>query len=234
MGVTARTGDPLLGGFYTVSEAARLLRIENRQRISSWLKGRTDASRKPMFTRDYDPVKDIQELSFWDLMEVRFIDHFRRQGLSLQLLRKIADRARKEFGRKHPFALSNTKFMTDRKKIFLHTLEEEGDKKTRDILGDQFEMYDIIEKVLAKGVTFDPSSHLAELWKPLEADCPNVIINPRYAFGHPVISIKRIPTSALFKTWRAEKGNANKVADWFSVTKAEVTEAVEFETRLAA
>jgi uncharacterized protein (DUF433 family) len=233
MGVTARAGDPLLGGFYTVSEAARLLQIENRQRISSWLQGRTNGSFQPMLARDYSPVKNVQELSFWDLMEVRFIHHFRKQGLSLQFLRKVAARARREFGSSHPFALSKVKFMTDRKKIFQHTLEEEGDAKTRDIMGDQFEMYEIIENVLAKGVTFDPRSHLAEKWRPLEGDCPNVIVDPRFAFGHPVISDRRIPTSAISKTWRAERANTARVAEWFNISKSEVKEAVEFETRLA-
>jgi DNA-binding transcriptional MerR regulator/uncharacterized protein (DUF433 family) len=225
------THDPLLQGFYTVSEAARLLGIEQRQRIHGWLRGKENDSSNPIIQRDYEPINNIHELSFWDLMEVRFIDHFRKQGVSLQTLRKVADVARREFNQQHPFALSQMKFMTDRKRIFSHTVEECGDKKTRDILGNQYEMYEVIEGVLAKGVTFDPKSHLADVWHP-EGECPNVFVDRRYAYGHPVISKRRVPTSALYRLWRAESGDTPRVASWYKISDDEVREAVEFETRL--
>ena len=41
-------------------------------------------------------------------MEVRFIEHFRRQQISLQSLRKAAENARKELNLDHPFATSST------------------------------------------------------------------------------------------------------------------------------
>ncbi len=233
MNVEVRTGDPLLGGFYTVSEAARLLQIENRQRITMWLQGRKDGTSLPIIARDYKPVNNIQELSFWDLIEVRFIHHFRRQGLSLQYLRKVWGKARQELGSQHPFALSNFKFMTERKRIFQHAIEEDGDSKTWEILGDQLEMYEVIENILAQGLTFDPKSHLANMWKPIDNKCPSVIVDPRYAFGHPVITERHIPTSAIYKTWRAEGFNAERVADWFQIAIGEVDAAVEFEARLA-
>ncbi len=104
--------DPLLGGFYTVREAARLLRIENKQRIYRWL-----TSDDAVLARDYEPITGSQELSFWDLFEVRFVETFRTQGLSLQFIRKVATKARTEFKTQHPFALSDSKYLTDRKRI---------------------------------------------------------------------------------------------------------------------
>src|SRR5579863_9997986 len=105
--------DPLLGGFYTVTEAMRLLRIDSKQRIYRWI-SRDNA----VLSRDYEPIAGCQELSFWDLFEVRFVETFRRQGCSLQYLRKVAAKARTELGVKHPFALSTARYMTDRKRIF--------------------------------------------------------------------------------------------------------------------
>ena len=67
--------DPLLGGFYTVAEAARLLRIDDKKRIYRWLSDDEGAVVK----RDYPPVGRSQELSFWDLFEVRFVETFRSQ-----------------------------------------------------------------------------------------------------------------------------------------------------------
>jgi hypothetical protein len=101
MRVAPSRPDPLLGGFYTVSEAARLLRIGNKQRIYRWI-SRDNA----VLARDYEPVGGSQELSFWDLFEVRFVETFRAQGLSLQYLRKVATKARAEFRVTHPFAAS--------------------------------------------------------------------------------------------------------------------------------
>jgi uncharacterized protein (DUF433 family) len=219
--------DPLLGGFYTVAEAARLLRIGDKKRIYRWL-GDDD---EPVIRRDYDPVDGRQELSFWDLFEVRFVEAFRAQGLSLQFLRKVAAKARTDFRTQHPFALASSKYLTDRRRIFLKTAEEIGER-THDVLSGQYEMYVAIENFLANGVEFNPDTLLAEEWPPY-AECPNVIINPRYAFGHPVIGEKHIPTAALYKLWRAEKDNA-RVAGWYGVTIGEVEQAIDFELRLAA
>lgn len=227
MNVAARNIDPLLGGFYTVSEAARLLRIENRQRIYRWLQ--TDDA--AVVKRDYVPIDKIQELSFWDLFEVRFVEHFRAQGLSLQFLRKVATKARAEFKTQHPFALSGSKYLTDRKKIFRQTSVELGEeRKTHDLLSGQYEMYETIERIIAKDVSFDPKTLLAEEWAPL-AECPSVIINPHYAYGHPVIGRDHIPTSAIFRSWKAEV-DKKRVARWYGVSEKIVGEAVEFELRL--
>ena len=229
MNVAAPARDPMLGGFYTVSEAARLLRIENKQRIYRWLDSNKAAM--PVLKRDYAPIDHAQEMSFWDLIEVRFVEHFRSQGLTLQFLRKVAEKARKEFKTAHPFALSNATFLTDRRRIFQQTAEEEGERKTHDLLSGQYEMYDAIEALLAKGIAFHPTTALATEWRPLETECPHVIVNPHYAYGHPVIGKTRIPTSAIFRSWRAE-GDRSRVASWFGINRTNVDEAIEFELRL--
>jgi hypothetical protein len=117
MGVAAKLIDPLVGGFYSPQTAARLLHMENPRRIYGWIAG-DPRGIGPIILRDYEPVAGKSALSFWDLMEVRFLDHFRRQGVSLQTLRKAAEKARKEINSRHPFALSDIKFITDRRAIF--------------------------------------------------------------------------------------------------------------------
>ncbi len=232
MNVATPANDPLLRGFYTASEAARLLRIENKQRIYRWLNGEKSAD--AVIVRDYSPMSGTQELSFWDIIEVRFVEHFRSQGLSLQFLRKVAAKARVELETQHPFALSNMRFLTDRRRIFLQTAEEErAQRKTYDVLSGQYEMYDAIEALLAKGIAFHPVTLLADEWMPLESECPNVIVNPRYAFGQPVVRNEKVPTAAIFRSWKAE-GNRDRVAKWFGVGRPAVDEAIEFELRLSS
>ncbi len=227
MNVVGRVSDPLLGGFYTVAEAARLLRIDNKQRIYRWLRDGGDAVVK----RDYRPIKETQEVSFWDLFEVRFVEAFRARGLSLQFLRKVAIKARDEFRTQHPFALAGSRYLTDRRRIF-HQIASETHETTHDVLSGQYEMYETIERVLAKGVEFNANTLLAEEWAPY-AECPRVIINPRYAYGHPVIGRNKIPTAALYRQYLAERSH-ERVAAWYGVESNEVEEAVEFEVRLAA
>lgn len=229
MNVVSISDDMLGGGFYTAGDAARLLRIENRQRIYRWL---GDDEISSVIRRDYVPIGKSQELSFWDLIEVRFVEHFRGQGVSLQFLRKVAQKARSEFGSPHPFALSSARFLTDRHRIFQQTAEEEGASKTLDFLSGQYEMYEAIEDVLAKNLAFDPATALAREWQPFP-ECPHVFVNPMHAYGAPVIGTRRVPTKAVFRSWRAE-GNRKRVADWFGLERSEVDEAIEFEVRLAA
>ena len=230
MSVATLSKDPVAGGFYTAREAARLLGIESSRRIIRWLS--KDGGSEPVLIRDYQPIAGRHELSFWDLMEVRFIVHFRLQDVSLQTLRRFAAKMRADSKRTHPLALSKARFLTDRRNVFVQIAQEEEDHKTLDVLGDQYEMYEMIEDVLAKNVSFDVATHLAMQWRPLAGDFPDVIVDPRFAYGHPVISNRHIPTIAIFRAWKAEHGDRAKVAEWFDIDEDQVVEAVQFEIRL--
>ena len=223
----------IAGGFYTPREAARLLHLPSARVIRSWLGGHTHSDAGPIIKRQYDPIEDVHEVGFLDLMEIRFVHHFRQQKISLQSLRRAAANARKELQQEHPFATSNVKFMSDRKDIFLHTAKETGDNFLLNLMTNQIEIYEAIEQILAKGVTFDPKSAIARRFVPV-SECSNVIVDPRIAFGQPVIAPRFVPTATLFALWKAEDGNYKIVADWFHISRDQAEEAVEFEMRLAA
>lgn len=123
--------------------------------------------------------------------------------------------------------------MADRKEIFLYTAKETGDHYLLNLMTNQIEIYEVLEQVLAKGVVFDPKSAIAKRFQPLP-DCQNVIIDPRIAFGRPVIAPRFVPTESLFALWKAEGGNYRVVADWYHISREAAEEAVEFELRLAA
>jgi uncharacterized protein (DUF433 family) len=134
---------------------------------------------------------------------------------------------------RHPFALSNVRFLTDRRKVFAHAAEEAGDERTWDLATHQYEMYAAIEAAVAKGVAFHPVTGLAERWQPL-AEYPNVIVHPLLAFGRPVVGERKVPTKTIFLSWSAEDENEERVARWFNIKPSEVSEAVSFERTLAA
>lgn len=224
--------DPVAGGFYTIREAARLLDISNSGIITAWLRGRAGRGSGPVIQRQYQPIGKAQELGFLDLIEVRFIEHFRKQDYSLQSLRKAAEVARAELKAEHPFALFGVKFIGERKNIFLQVATDENDKKLLNLVTKQFAIYTVLESVLEQGVAFDPTSGLAQRWRPRDKAFPHVVIDPTIAFGQPVIESSRVTTDAIFTSWKAENGDIDAVADWFQVDKALAKEAVEFELAL--
>lgn len=222
--------DPLSGGFYTVTEATRLLGISGSGTVVGWLKGRS--AKGPVIQRQYEPLDKRQELGFLDLIEVRFIDQFRKQGYSLQSLRAAAEVAREELSTQHPFALYGVRFVGERKNLFLKVAMDIGDTKLLNLVTRQYAMYEVLEEVLQKGLTFDPTSGLATQWRPKEKEFPRVVVDPTIAFGQPSLLGPRLPTSAVYEAWKAEDGNYEALADWFEIDEGLAREAVEFELAL--
>lgn len=228
----AGTSDPVAGGFYTVREAARLLAIAQPAKITGWLHGHQGRGRGPIIQRQYQPIEGAQELGFWDLIEVRFVEHFRKQGVSLQALRKAAATARDEWKQQHPFATSNTKYLTDRREVFAKTARDVHDNILLNLVTKQFEMYTVLESVLAKGVEFDPASGLAREWRPKPAEFPDVALSPVVAYGQPAIVPVGVPTLAIYNTWKAENGSYPATSEWYEIEEKYVKQAVEFELGL--
>ena len=217
------------GGFYTVSEAARLLGMEGSQRINRWLLP-TPKGGDPVIVRDYPKAGREHEVSFLDVIEIRFVEHFRQKNISLQSLRVAAKNARRELGVSHPFATCSVKFQTDRKQVFLETAREIGDKFLLNLMTNQIEIYEVIESILVRDLEFDVDG-FARQWRPDPAGSPNVLVAPVYAFGQPVISERHVPTRTLYASWLANDRKSGVVGEWFRIDEQDVKEAVGFELR---
>lgn len=222
--------DPLLAGFYSPADAARLLGVAGTAKLRGWLNGWPNSDTGPIVARDF---KNTSTISFLDLMEMRFIEAFRRQGVSMQTLRKAASKARNDWATDHPFALSKAKYLTDRRKVFAQVAEQEHDRITWDMASGQHEMWDVIETTIAKGVIFDPASDLARRWAPHPDEFPDVWLDPAIAFGKPALASQCIPTAALHRMWKAEKGSFSRVAKAFGTSEEAVRNAVAYEIKTA-
>ena len=227
---------PLAQGFYTVAEAAKLIEVGSQNRIRNWLKGYAAREVGPLITRDFKPIDQIQELSFLDLLEVRFVEFFREQNVKIPTLRRALITARNVFGHEKPFALNHQYHVIDGGRDILvdevlkPSAQKEGDRRLWSLVTRQHEMADVIIEAIQRGVTFDPQTRLAQTWRP-RSEFPGVLIDPRIAYGQPFVE-PGIPTEILFSSWSAEDEDTQAVAEWFEADIEDVEEAIAFEKAL--
>lgn len=200
-------------GLYTIPMAARILR-EDGNRLRAWINGAQHSGAPPIIQRQLPRINGQTVLGFLDLIEARFIKHFRDLGLSLQAIRRFAAKLRERHHTDHPFAM-NKAFRTDGKVIFMEIAEDENDIRILNLLNDNFEMGAVIEKSLFESILY--ADDLAYRWRPSERQ-PLVVLDPRFAFGRPIIEGIWIPTDTLAAAAEAEDDLA-AVAEDFEIDK---------------
>jgi uncharacterized protein (DUF433 family)/DNA-binding transcriptional MerR regulator len=236
---------PLGIGYYTVPEAARLLRLPQAN-IRRWLGGYTFTSRTgerrsvpPLWTTQIPAFEKRIELGFRDLIELRFISAFLDAGLGILTIRQCLDHARTLVRDERPF--STQSFRTDGKTIFfkfvervvaneIHT-EIPSDERQQliDLKNKQYVFHEMIAQTF-KDVDLDDNA--VARWRPFHGK-NSIIIDPARAFGQPIATASGVPTATLARAFCAE-GSAKRVAFLYDVPLAIVRDAVEFESELAA
>jgi len=228
------TGRPLLGsGIYTVSEASHLSGVSSG-RIRRWLKGYRYKSHRRRYTSpalwhgELEPIDDSLALSFLDLVEVRFVEAFLKEGVSWTVLRRARQRAQKLFNDPHPFC--SNKFVTDGHAIFAELHEKTGEASLVDIARDQ-KVFGQIVKPFFKELEFSEDNVLLR-WRPL-GERRQVVLDPKRSFGQPIVDIEGVPTCILASALKAN-GSIVEVVRWFEVKESALHDAIEFEQKLAA
>ena len=225
-------------GIYSPADAARLLGLD-RARVRRWVNGYTyyyrynkvESRRKQVavIQPDLPPIGKDVALSFVELMELRVVRTLIEKGLSLQHIRAVARLAASHFNTRHPFA--SQRVFTDGKGVFMHAAQEGPDfvqvqkERIRQIIaGPIFEPWlDEIE--------FDEQTSLAAKWWPMGKSVP-VLLNPRVAFGAPVIEGTRLRTSVVAA--KAGVTSAEDVAQRYRIGADAIEAAIRFESQLAA
>lgn len=233
--------DALGRGAYGAAEGLRLLNFSrseapvrhvSRNTVTRWLRGYDFGSdgeghSEPLWNPDYSNEDNLIELSFRDLIELRFVKAFRDLGLALPTIRECYQRASEEVQDERPF--STRKFRTDGKSIFLEITEGIQEAKLVDLRRRQNVFRTIVEPSL-KDLEFDASA--VSRWFPLGIARKSIIIDPARAFGRP-IAASGVPTEVLSRAVTVE-GSVAKVVRLYNVSAAEVKDAMAFEKRLAA
>jgi uncharacterized protein (DUF433 family) len=220
-------------GIYTVADAARLTGVSTG-RIRRWLRGyRFDVKGRehhsgPLWHGQLEPIGRTLALGFHDLIEIKFVDAFRREGVSWTILRKAHAKAKEQFGVNHP--LCTNRFATDGREILLKLQSEPGAEGMLEFVRNQQVFYEIVNPFLRE-LEFG-GGQVALLWRPTTSN-GLVILDPARSFGRPIVSKHGVPTENLAKS-KAVGQSIREVARWYEVEEAEVEDAVEFEQKLAA
>lgn len=224
--------DAITDGIYPVAFAAKLAETSNAT-VASWFRSSKNSSGKnsplpPAIITPFEPVRGQLLVPFLALVEARFVSRFRKHGLSLQTIRKVAKKLRVSYGLDHPFA--QRRFRTDGKRVMEEQAANDGERRLIDIMTDEFAFPLVVEPSL-----FDTVVYIDDIAARLHpfSELPNVFIDPLVALGRPVVSTGFIPTETLAAAFLAE-GDVDVVADWFRTDRASVAQAIAFEQRLAA
>jgi len=219
----------LLGlGIYTAGDAARLIKVP-QARIRRWLIGyrHTGGMSKPLWSPSIPQYGKHLEVSFLDLMEMRFVQTFISQGVSLQRIRLALERARALFNVEHPF--STKKFRTDGRQIFLEIQRDTGDAALIDLVKNQYAFKAVVAQSF-RGLVFDADQVIR--WHPWP-DRTSIVVDPARAFGTPLVSDEMVPTNVVMSAFNVSKSIKTVAAD-FIIPERAVRDAIAFEEHLAA
>lgn len=204
-------------GAYTIADAARIVHAPYTT-VRGWLHS--------VVPRRFP--RDIQIVSFVELMEIHFIKMFMDEGVSPRTIHAAARTAAKLFETDYPFAVK--RFDTDGRDIFATLAKQDGGAETiEDLRKSQFVFKTILRPFFRK-LDYN-RSEIARYWPMGKRG--RVTLDPDRQFGQPIDHESGIPTKALYQATRAGKGQSSKqVASWFDIPEAAVRAAVVFEKSL--
>jgi len=186
------------------------------------------AAAPPILHQQHELRDGELALGFLDLLEVAFLGRIsqaaerRGRTLSWKALRAAADTARRVLHSEHPFAAK--RLHTDGRGVFLEAQQATGDAALYDLVSDNFAIYDVLAASFIATIEYEDDQ--PRRWTP-DDRFPRIVVDPRRAFGRPIESRSGAPAETLFDAWRAEQGNAEKVA-WFETDREGVDQAVHY------
>lgn len=232
MGTTLRREvqiiDPRDQPAYVLTEAARYLKLPTAT-LRSWVAGRpypkTDgvARFQPLI---HPPKRQPPIMSFWNLIEAHVLRSLRTDhGVSIKALRQALSYA--EHSLKIQRLLLRKELRTDAGKVFLDRYGELIDLSA----SGQLAMRQLLEEHL-KRVEWDEWQFPVRLYPFLSVEATSVekpiAIDPKIAFGRPVVIRVGVSTAAIVERIDARETVEELAAD-YGLSTSEVEQAVIFE-----
>lgn len=212
---------PQLGtGVYTYAEAARLLRVSTAQ-VRGWAEGyvrRVGDGVKLGESVLQRPSVETGLLTFYDVIELRFVKAFRDAGVALKEIVAAARLLAQEWETAYPFARRD--LYTDGRQL----LRRAGPQYEN--VANKQQVFEFIEAFFRDT---DFEDQMPQRWWPLGHE-KLIVIDPHRSFGIPIHVKSGIRTDVLYSAYQAEQ-DTKAVADWYETDPEAVEAAVEFETR---
>lgn len=212
-------------GLYSPKQAERLIGVE-ADKIRRWLMP-ARSKKGPLWEPEPQALGAEDTLSFKDLLELRAVAKFRSHNVSLAVIREALHELSELLQRDYP--LINPQLCTDGQKVFLKALEESGETTVIDLVKRQNAFEDVIVPSLRAGIEFNAKGDPVR-WHP-DLEDPSIVVDPRFAFGKPIVLPSHMPTATLAQAAEVE-GSAEAAARAYDVTPEEVERAVKFEERV--
>lgn len=222
--------DPREQPAYSVNEAASYLGMPVAT-LRSWVLGRTyQTADGPQF---FQPLVDIADkkhrrLSFYNLVEALTLNAMRRttHRVSMPSIRKALNYVKRRLGEPRP--LLAEKFLTDGVDLFLDKYGElvavsrDGQLAMRTIILDSLEHIRRDNKGMPQKLYLFAASPATDTTKVA------VVIDPRIAFGNPVVDGTGVSTAILAQRYKAGD-SIDELATDFELTRHAVEEAIRYE-----
>ncbi len=222
---TLETKSAVFEGIYDVPEAARILKAAQESSVLYPVPARKLIRWIRMGVADSEltdtPRRDLL-LAFEDLVSLRIVAALRAAGVGFPRIHAAEHKLREVTGHRRPFATES--LWTDTSHVFadfrgmLLAASKDG----------QIAMQ-LMEEYLfpVHGLTFEGG--VVSSWMPA---C-SVVMRPDIQFGAPCVEGTRIPTRALWNSWRGGD-SVELLSTSYGVSAEEVGAAISWEERFAA
>jgi uncharacterized protein (DUF433 family) len=238
---TANNFDPYGGAdprelpAYGISEAAHYLSIPDNT-VRSWVCGRSfpakgGSRRSQRVIQPADPR--ALQLSFVNLLELHVLGAIRREHhVQLRNVRSAVKYLETEFESKHPLIdhdmLTNGTDLFTKRLGKLVNLSREGQLAMQEMLGIYLQRID--RDAIGLAVRLYPFTRTPSA----TSESPRlVVIDPRLAFGRPVIAGTRVPTGDVFERFKAAD-SLDQLTQEYGRTPEEIFAAIRYEADRAA
>jgi uncharacterized protein (DUF433 family) len=228
--------DPRDVPVYSVAEAAGFLRLPVTT-LRQWVQGGKHSTRAGL--RHARPVIRIPAsrpptLTFWNLAEAHVLAAIRREhGVSLQSVLRALNYVVREL--KQPRPLIGQDFLTDGMTLFVERLEKMAneDAGVKSLVNasshGQLAARQLLEGALAR-VSRDPNGRIERIypWVKKLDEPRRVEIDPRRAFGRPVVINTRVPADELAERFGAGD-SLDDIARDFRIDRSVVEGVLQWE-----
>jgi uncharacterized protein (DUF433 family) len=224
----------LLGvGLYTPADACHLLRIP-ASTLRRWIDGYTfplarwSKRHQPgLFEPALPRTGGKLTLTFLDLVQLRVVRALRLDAkVPLQRIRTAAEVAADLFSTSHPLAF--VRFKTEGRRIFA-SLDGDQDFAMVELSAPAQGALDVFAQL--REISYLTETGLAGRWYP-NGEKGGVVIDPKLAFGAPVLIDSGVPTHAIWEQSKSVK-EPIRLADWFRLDVQRVNDALRYESELA-